>query len=93
MMWIVFISYLFGTFVYGNLPSFLGGGTSFSTTLIAKKDNSNYLKHIGLSNKEDMLLKVEILYISSDKYLIRSNNKIFYVSKSLFEGFITNSSN
>jgi hypothetical protein len=93
IMWLVFISYLFGNFVYGNLPSYLGGGSSFSTTIIAKEENNEFFKKIGLSQKEDMLYKVEILYSSSDKYLIRSNDRIFFLSKNLFEGFVANSLN
>lgn len=93
IIWIVFTAYLFGKNVYGNLPSYLGGGASFSTTIIVKEVNNNFIKRIGFDQKEDILYKVEILYISSDKYLIRSNNKIYFLSKNLFEGFITNNSN
>jgi hypothetical protein len=86
---LVFISYLFGRFVYGSLPNYLGGGIPFSTTIIAKLEKNDFLKRIGFETKQELLYKVEILHISSDKYLIRSNKKIFFLNKDLFEGFIT----
>ena len=89
IIWLVFISYSFGRFIYGALPNYIGGGSPFSTTIISKLENDDFLKRIGFKTEEDFLYKVEILHISSDKYLLRTNSRIFFLNKQLFEGFIS----
>lgn len=87
IIWFILIAFLFGRNVYGNLPNYLGGGLPYKTTIIAKPESSMFLNQIGFGNADNFKYRIELIYISSNKYLLRKNNTTFYLSKELFNGF------
>ena len=89
-IWVCFTSYIFGLKVYKNIPNYFGGGFPYKTLIISKPNENVYLKNIGFDfNDSTFIDSVDILYVSSDKYLISKNEQIFFISKDLFNGFIT----
>jgi hypothetical protein len=89
ILWFLFLAFIFGRTIYGDLPSHFGGGASVKIVLLIKQDKAEYLSKIGMTKNADVVSEVDLLYISSDKYLVHSNDKIFYLSKELFEGMIS----
>lgn len=88
IIWILAISFQFGRFVYGNLPNHLGGGAPTRITILAKPDKVNFLKLIGFAQSDSVSYSIDLLYISSDKYLMQMNSKTYFLSKELFNGFV-----
>ncbi len=86
-----YLTYLFGAKVYGHLPLFVGGAAPYNTTILSKPLKNEYLQKIGFSFTDNVYMaNISLLFITSDKYLINNNGKIFYISKKLFNGFIIN---
>jgi hypothetical protein len=89
IIWVLFISFQFGRFVYGHLPNYLGGGIPTRITILAKPDKVDFLKCVGFTQSDSTNYSIDLLYISSDKYLMQMNNKTYFLSKDIFNGFIS----
>ena len=88
IIWFISISFFFGRIVYPKVPNHLGGGAPIRTTILAKPENLHFLKLARFTCSDSVAFSIDLLYVSSDKYLMRINDKTYFLSKDLFYGFI-----
>lgn len=85
---LLFVSFYFGRNVFGNIPNQFGGAAPIHTTVLAKPEKMAFLKTVGFTNADTVSSKVDLLYVSGDKYLLNTGKRTFFLSKDIFDGFI-----
>jgi hypothetical protein len=91
---LIAFTFHFGYSVYGEMPQKFGGGKPRSIIIVANKDDIEILNALGFNvNSKKFDDTVEMIFSTSDKYILKKGEKILSLSKGLFCGFISKQEN